>query len=276
MKLEIEAVSKYDYAQHGVLRQNFYGVCLNVSGLIFSEVFSADGRLIQSYNGNGEEAKPSLSLARPGTLHRFEYNANRENWIIFLRDPAPYYMESGRDRLLMRSPVKDFPIRSREALDPSEVPHLRRLFQEIRHKAQSGLPGELAEAEILTANLLRRFIAPESGDAADTPAARFKKLIDNDPAWQNSLEELADTAGYSRDHIRLLFSQEYGITPGEYRIRQRLARIVRLISGTDLSMQEIARSAGIAHASYLNHLIRKYYQTTPRELCRRLRQQELP
>ena len=64
---------------------------------------------------------------------------------------------------------------------------------------------------------------------------------------------------------------EFGIPPGEYRIRQRLARIVRLISGTDLSMKEIAAEVGIAHTSYLNQLIRKYYHTTPLELCRKLR-----
>ncbi|MBO5201140.1 MAG: helix-turn-helix transcriptional regulator, partial [Lentisphaeria bacterium] len=210
-------------------------------------------------------------LSLSGIRHRFEYNSNRENWILFLRQPCPFYYNGEQDSHFLRSPVCDFPIRSRIPLEKDEIPALRRLFQEIRHKTQSGLPQELAEAELLTCDLLRRFLKPEHASETHSAAIRFRERIDSDPDCRRSLDELAAETGYSRDHIRQLFVAEFGIPPGEYRIRQRLARIIRLIPGTDLSMKEIAAEVGLSHTSYLNQLIRKYYHTTPLELCRKLR-----
>lgn len=271
MELSIEAVGKYTQAQRGMMNQSFCGICLNISGLIYSEVYTGDGKLYSLYDEGGVEMPPSLSLSLSGIRHRFEYNSNRENWILFLRQPCPFYYSAEQDSHFLRSPVCDFPIRSRILLEKDEIPALRRLFQEIRHKTQSGLPQELAEAELLACDLLRRFLKPESAGATHSAAIRFRERIDSDPDCRRSLDELATETGYSRDHIRQLFVAEFGIPPGEYRIRQRLARIIRLISGTDLSMKEIAAEVGIAHTSYLNQLIRKYYHTTPLELCRKLR-----
>ena len=271
MELVVEAVNKYDTPERGIAyRPGFYGIGLNISGLIYAETCSDDGQLLRSYHGNGKEEPPSLSLATPGKICHFEYNEHRENWIIFLREPVPFYYDRNTGKIFMRSHAGDFPLRSRVPLDREETAPLRRLFQEIRHKTQSGLPHEHADAELLAAQLLRRFIPRKEN--IHSAAVKLKELIDADNLLRQSLEELAQAAGYSRDHIRQLFVQEYGLTPGEYRTRQRLALILQLISGTDMSLKEIAEKAGIAHASYLNQLIRKYYHTTPKELCRRLRQ----
>lgn len=271
MQLTIEAVGKYTHAQTGTQTSNFCGIGLNVSGLLRSEAYYPDGRLRSLYDGNGSEAPPSLNLAVPGVRHMFQYNANRENWIIFLREPFPFRYDMQKGGIFMRSPVSDFLIREKIPLGADELPAMKRLFQEIRHKTDSGLPCERVSAEIIVCGLLRRFFFDESAASPDDAAARFKSLIDADVRWEHTLDDLASEAGFCRDHLRSLFVRRYGVTPGEYRIRQRLAFIVSLLSGTDLSMKEISSEAGIAHASYLNQLIRKYYRTTPLELCRRLR-----
>ncbi len=59
--------------------------------------------------------------------------------------------------------------------------------------------------------------------------------------------------------------------PGEYRMKQRLARIMDTIMFTDTGFKEIACRNGIANVSYLNRLLKKHFGMTPRELCRKYR-----
>ena len=121
MELSIEAVGKYTQAQRGMMNQSFCGICLNISGLIYSEVYTGDGRLYSLYDEGGAEMPPSLSLSLSGIRHRFEYNSNRENWILFLRQPCPFYYSAEQDSHFLRSPVCDFPIRSRIPLEKDEI-----------------------------------------------------------------------------------------------------------------------------------------------------------
>lgn len=42
MELSIEAVGKYTQAQRGTMNQSYCGICLNISGLIHSTVYTGD------------------------------------------------------------------------------------------------------------------------------------------------------------------------------------------------------------------------------------------
>ncbi len=70
---------------------------------------------------------------------------------------------------------------------------------------------------------------------------------------------LAAEAGLSAFHFSRAFARSVGAPPHRYVARRRVARAIRLLAGTELTIAAIARRTGFAHGS---HLVRAMRQVT--------------
>ena len=214
---------------------------------------------------------PALRLYFPGGFSEYEYENIRENWWVAFADPVPIYYDFASKRAMLRVDDKTIPVKAELPLSPAEVATVRRQFSEIYAGWQSGTALGKATAELILGGVLARFLKAEFSWETGSPAERFKNLIDSDIQWEFSLDELGARLGLRRDVARKLFIEKFNTTPGQYRIQQRLARIIELISQSDLSLKEIAWQCGLKNVTYLNSLTVKHFNSTPSELVKRFR-----
>jgi AraC family transcriptional regulator len=78
-----------------------------------------------------------------------------------------------------------------------------------------------------------------------------------------SLDKLADVAGLSRSHFSRMFKQSKGVSPGNYLVRRRVERTMELLTGTDVSLAEIALTVGFSDQSHYSRSFRKHVGIWP-------------
>jgi len=239
---------------------------LYVSGMIRHQVILPDGRLGDDFDGNTE---PYLFLRCPGSKIDFEFGPDREDWVIMFDSENLSYQER---KLQFHYDGEKIAVPLLQTLPPEEVPACRNTFEQIQYAWKEGLPRDLLYAAFLIGKLLSRFLMPPAEPKKKlSPADRLKRAIDDDIDCCCNLSQLSEQLGYSRDYLRLVFQQEFKLSPGEYRAMRRLHRIMELITDTELTPTEIADRVGLKHASHLNILLRRHYQLSPSELIRRTR-----
>lgn len=78
--------------------------------------------------------------------------------------------------------------------------------------------------------------------------------------------QVRDVAAHVRASRRWLdgqFVEQLGRTPHEEIVRVRFARVERLLSQSDLSLEEIASQSGFRHAEYMSAAFKRRYGTSP-------------
>jgi len=94
---------------------------------------------------------------------------------------------------------------------------------------------------------------------------RLREHIDANIEQRISVEALAKLANLSLWHFVRAFKKSEGLTPHNYLIRRRVERTLELLSGTELSLSEIALTAGFADHSHLTRRFRQHVGMSPRE-----------
>jgi hypothetical protein len=74
--------------------------------------------------------------------------------------------------------------------------------------------------------------------------ARFCELLQSKSCDDVSIEDIAEQAGITADHLRELFRLRFGMRPLEYRTGLRLARARELLSTSTLNVKEVAHKVG--------------------------------
>ena len=249
-------------------RLNHPWISLGISGQIRVYVYDPQDRLMDHYDAGAGTEQPTLSVGLPGFVSDFEYGVNRENWVIVLDWDGLRYDEISR-KILLRYRETELEIPRQVGLEKHEVAFFRQQFSGISEYFHSALPRNQFTAEIMTRTLLLRFL--QTPTAKDDAVELLRKRLDADRRQEKSIQEHCRELGIGRDQIRQRFMARYKITPGEYRIRKRLQRILYLFAYSDLTFKEIAYDTGMRNVTHLNMLLRKYYDKTPRELCREYR-----
>jgi len=83
-----------------------------------------------------------------------------------------------------------------------------------------------------------------------------------------SLEDLAKELGIGYSWFRRMFKEYEGISPSQYQIQLRIAKIKELITTTHLSLSEIADEVGIENKSQLSTFFKKYEKMSLSEFRR--------
>lgn len=86
-----------------------------------------------------------------------------------------------------------------------------------------------------------------------------------------SLESLALKYAVNKNYLSTRFSREVGMTLTDYINLTRVRRSLKLLSGSTLSMPEIAERCGFSDANYYTRTFRKIHGSTPTEYRRSLK-----
>jgi transcriptional regulator GlxA family with amidase domain len=90
-----------------------------------------------------------------------------------------------------------------------------------------------------------------------TPVGRAVERLLSQPFADDNAQQLADRFGVSREHFTRVFSERTGLPPARYLANARAQRAVRLLRGTGLTVEAIARQVGVRDAAALGRLLRR-------------------
>nr|WP_267963552.1 helix-turn-helix domain-containing protein [Halomonas sp. MCCC 1A11062] len=98
-----------------------------------------------------------------------------------------------------------------------------------------------------------------------SPAVRSAEIWLSDKASHRvSMRHLADYLGYSESHLRRLFTNHFGYSPGRYRDLLRLERAAMLLARTRLPIIEIAIQCGYSSHPVFTRAFRHKHGSSPR------------
>jgi AraC family transcriptional regulator of adaptative response / DNA-3-methyladenine glycosylase II len=100
------------------------------------------------------------------------------------------------------------------------------------------------------------------------------RLIEEGVLDQLSVDELAGRLGVGPRHLHRLFVQHVGASPVALAQTRRLHFAKRLLDETNLPITEIALASGFGSLRRFNSVFRETYKKAPRDLRRRLRNNE--
>ena len=89
------------------------------------------------------------------------------------------------------------------------------------------------------------------------------EFIDTDYAGQITMDDLCDISHMSKQHICRLFRSCLGTRPMEYIAKRRIQAAKELLSGTELTVEDIADRTGFCTSSYFCKLFCHYMLTIP-------------
>ncbi len=114
--------------------------------------------------------------------------------------------------------------------------------------------------EILANLAIEEKYLPEHSEAV-----MLKKYLDTNTHRIVKNSELSSVIYRSEDYIIKLFAKQYGITPYEYQINEKMAIARRLLKNTFLSIAEIGSSIGYSDAHYFSGLFKNRHGMSPKE-----------
>jgi len=99
------------------------------------------------------------------------------------------------------------------------------------------------------------------------PALRFA----DQPEARLSVREMARALACSATHLRRVFRESLGTSPGEWLRERRLRRAADLLVATDQSVEQVARAVGYESLSHFHRSFRLRFGCTPAEYRVRVR-----
>ena len=108
------------------------------------------------------------------------------------------------------------------------------------------------------------FSAPAAG-MAPVPEQRLRKIlqtIETEPV--RNIFDLAQEFHLSPSHLQHIFKQQTGTCLGHVLTEQKLQRAAQLLTGSNLSVKEIAHLAGYEHTSSFVRAFERRFKQAPR------------
>lgn len=77
------------------------------------------------------------------------------------------------------------------------------------------------------------------------------------------MQELAKSLGYSYDHFRHIFKENFGVPPKQFLFNQRMQYAIRLLRDTNESVSNIAKSCGFASTTRFISAFKSLFSVSP-------------
>jgi AraC family transcriptional regulator len=153
-------------------------------------------------------------------------------------------------------------------------PRIEHILWALKAELEAGAPEGKLYAEslgvALAAQLLRPHASslrtPVSGGLPNRRLRRVLAYIDERLASDLSLSEIAEVAGISPSHFKMLFKQSVGVPVHRYVLRKRVERAAELLTRTQIPLCDVALQAGFANQSHMALCLRRSLGVTPKTL----------
>lgn len=103
-------------------------------------------------------------------------------------------------------------------------------------------------------------------DSVTRLARSAAMIIEEDCMPTRKVTELAIMLGITDRHLRRVFFAEYGVTPVQYLQTLRLLLAKSLLTDTQITVTDVAMTAGFGSIRRFNDLFKKHYRLTPNRL----------
>ena len=146
---------------------------------------------------------------------------------------------------------------------------LRSILREMEQKNTGYEDVCLAYMELLLIRLMRSttLAVPAEPQVAsgNRQCAAVRRYIDLHFKEALTLEQLAEEAHMNKYYLSHAFKREYGVSPINYMISQRIEESRYLLAETDLSISQIAQLLGFSSLSYFSQVFRRSQGISPME-----------
>lgn len=147
------------------------------------------------------------------------------------------------------------------------------LFAELREGGMNGRTYSGALASALGTHLLRKYAVTVARSLSRANVSRelLSRAIDYIHAHladDIDLMTLAAQASLSSSHFNAIFRQQFGVSPYQYILQQRVERARDLLQQGELSIAQVAAEVGFYDQSHLTRHMRRLLHVTPATLQR--------
>ena len=212
---------------------------------------------------------PFCYLFFPGDEFEFKFNEKRENWVAQFDSPGIKYISDKQFRFSYGSENIVLP-RYIEIM-PKDLLRWRNKFEVLTASFMNPVPYERMLIQLYLMDIFKYYIKVVQKKRQSNPAAKLKELIDDPGNMGFALGELSEKCAYSTDHLRVLFKNNYGVSPKEYQIRRIMAYAMELICGSSLMVSDVAEKCGFQDLSHFSKLFKKVHGLSPRDALKRFR-----
>lgn len=103
-------------------------------------------------------------------------------------------------------------------------------------------------------------LAQSSGDTRIASAIRF---IHQHLKVDIRVEDIAHHVGLSSRQLNRVFKSDINISPNQYVVKERLNLVCDLLKNSDLTLERIATSSGLASGDNLRNVFQRQYGISP-------------
>ena len=157
-------------------------------------------------------------------------------------------------------------------------PQIEHIGWALKAEVEQGYPGGSlymeSMATALGVQLLRHHSSMGSrriganGGLSPGKLRQVLSYIEDNLGRDLSLQQIADVAGLSGSHLKMLFRRSVGIPVHQYVIRRRVERAALLLGQGKLPISQVAMETGFAHQSHLAMHMRRILGLSPRDFAR--------
>jgi AraC family transcriptional regulator len=210
-----------------------------------------DGSYLENCGGKDVSLQPmTISWHRPGITHKDEIGNNGGRF--FMIEMQPHLIERLKDFAKIPD---DFYIRNN-----SLVWLGCRLYHEFRNWQ---FCSELITEGIILEMLAHSVRKQNSEKQRPVWLSRVVEKLNQEFTENLSTEELALEANVHPVHLAAVFRQFYYETMGEYVQKLRISYTAKLLASKELSLAEIAFSAGFSDQSHFTRIFKRHFGITP-------------
>jgi len=242
-------------------------------------VWIIEGDVQYTWGGQTVDApQGSIVLCRPGAVDFFRWDTRRRTRHAFYHFDVPHVPAPPAWPVVSEWPLVRQPARGEEA--GILIPMFRHL---LTQRDQTPDP-ELTRLTIL--HMLRAFVTGQTHasdvpqdalpDAVDRAGRHIVARLEADPASHINLQELADVACVTPEHLCRLFKSALGTTPVATVRLARLDHAAVLLARSNYSVAQIAVQCGFASPFHFSRAFKQVFGQSPRALRRALLEGQTP
>ena len=207
---------------------------------------------------HGLQIQGHCSIVPAGTVHRWMFDRPAGALLVRL---SPAFVQETADAMNIKPQMAE--LSPRIQMRDAQIERIGWIMQAEDHE---GYPSGRLFMDSLATALAARMIAlqtrrdePPPKPGRGLPPWRLRRVVEYVEANLErslALAELADVAGFSLSHFKVLFKQATGMPVHRFVLERRVERARTLLLKGEKSMTEIAMACGFAHSSHMARCMR--------------------